>query len=473
MAVGMLGVLTVTGTTLIYYSSTNARSAEYSNDNSNAYSLAEAGLNEMMAVLAKPDNNALDPALLPATSSTYDAGTVTWSGTLDQAAAMWSLTSTGRIKNPTGAAGDVTRTLRASVPVVPTNTQPANNQSWNYIMSTGTGDPDGCDMEIGSTVEVRTNLYVFGNLCLQNQAKVLKAVTNPVKLVVNGSLDQATQHNTVGTSAEPIAEAHIAGNCAWFNQAWHFPCSNADKVYATILDSTAGTLVAPSVDFDRWWRNASPGPFIPCATGGPLTFDTNNETTTGPDRSVLGTYNLTPSASYSCTTLGGELTWDAVGKVLTVRGTVFFDGHVRVEPQTPGTVIQYRGQATIYAYGSVAIKNAKLCASVSGSDCAFSTWNPNVDLLAFVSNGDGGQSDVSTGDSITVKGSHFQGSLYATRKINIDTFSKVDGPLIGSEVILGQSVSTDDFPDIETVPVGMPGAPTVYAQPGAPQLYSG
>jgi len=45
MAVGILGVLTVSGTTLIYYSSTNARSVSYSTGNANAYDLAEAGIN--------------------------------------------------------------------------------------------------------------------------------------------------------------------------------------------------------------------------------------------------------------------------------------------------------------------------------------------------------------------------------------------------------------------------------------------
>jgi hypothetical protein len=64
MAVGILGVLTLTGGTLVYYSSTNLRSAEFSTGNASAYDLAEAGINEMMAVLSKPQNNALNKYLL-------------------------------------------------------------------------------------------------------------------------------------------------------------------------------------------------------------------------------------------------------------------------------------------------------------------------------------------------------------------------------------------------------------------------
>jgi hypothetical protein len=88
MSVGILGMLTLTGTTLIYYSSTTKRSAAYSNRNSNAYVLAEAGINEMMAVLSRPENNALNKYLLGVqpngtvvkTTSAYDGGTVTWWG---------------------------------------------------------------------------------------------------------------------------------------------------------------------------------------------------------------------------------------------------------------------------------------------------------------------------------------------------------------------------------------------------------
>src|SRR5438034_11099955 len=64
MAVGILGVLTISGATLIYYCSTNARSVSYSAANGSAYDLAESGIDEMMAVLSKPDNNALHKYLL-------------------------------------------------------------------------------------------------------------------------------------------------------------------------------------------------------------------------------------------------------------------------------------------------------------------------------------------------------------------------------------------------------------------------
>jgi hypothetical protein len=493
MAVGILGVLSFTGTTLIYYSTANARSAEFSNDSTSAYDLAEAGINEMMAVLSRPENNALNKFLLGyqadgsvvKTVHEYDAGTVEWSGILDELQATWSLTSVGKIKNPSGQITDVRRTLTAKVPVTATVTQPLNNPSWNYIMSTQvTGG--ACDMTIANSVEVRTNLYVFGNLCLQQQGKVLRGETQPTSLVVKGKVTQYTQQNTIGVSGGPVSEVHIGAGCTWFSNAFHNPCqpgagaSGYDEVFATTFSSNPATLIAPVADWDAWYLNASPGPYYPCTitnTGIPPTFDNDQGPLYSPDvskrnNSVTTLFNLTGSSSYSCKTATGELTWNASTKVLTVSGTIFIDGDLQAR-HSAQTVVQYNGQGSIYISGSLLIKNTKLCAGVSGQNCDFNAWNPNTEMLTLVTNDDNRQGEVATGIGTKMINSQLQGALYATQKIELDTSSKVDGPMVGTEIILGQSVSTNDFQTITTVPVGMPGEPTVYAQPNPPQLYSG
>src|SRR5919106_2621120 len=218
MAMGILGMLTMTGTALIYYSNTNARSAAYSNSNSSAYDLAEAGINEMMAVLSRPENNALNKYLLGEqsngsithTTHTYDAGTVEWWGTLTQAvngSSTWSLNAIGRVKNPTGStASQVSRTLTAKVPVIPTYTQPLYNPSWNFIYSRGTGQT--CDMTIQQSVVVASPLYVAGNLCLQNQAMIAAG-----PLIVHGGLTMSQTGNRAGTSATPLNQLAVKNGC--------------------------------------------------------------------------------------------------------------------------------------------------------------------------------------------------------------------------------------------------------------------
>jgi hypothetical protein len=213
----------------------------------------------------------------------------------------------------------------------------------------------------------------------------------------------------------------------------------------------------------------------------PPTFDNIVAPTTALDSVKLtyrndsaGTFNLTPSNSYSCQTAGGELSWNATTKALTVRGTIFIDGSVYVNN---GVLNTYSGQATLYVSGSVLMKNSTLCAQLNAAKTACDTvsWNPNAQLLCIVSNGNGSlaqDAQVSPGDSVQLTSAYFQGAVFATNDVDIQTTSGIDGPIVGSSVKLGQSVTTS-FPTITTVPAGMPSNPTVYAQPLAPTNYSG
>ena len=486
MAIGILGVLTISGTTLVYYSTSNARTAEFSQDNSSAYDLAEAGINEMAGILHNRENNALNEYLLPSTTHTYDGGTVQWSGTLAKSvtgASTWSLTSVGRVKNPTGAlANQVTRTLTAKVPVVPTYTQPLNNPAWNFIYSRATGGV--CDMTVGNTVAVQSPLYVAGNLCLINSAQVTAG-----PLVVQGSLTMEVG-NSAGSASLPLNQLRVKNGCKWKNNAPHNPCqqgagtSGFDNVWATLIDNAPPTTPAPTVDWDAWYLNANPGPYYGClqSSGTPPSFDNDQGPATAPNpakrnNSLTTVQDLTPASSYTCKGSAGELSWDAATKVLTVNGTIFIDGSVKIEN---GSVNTYTGSSTIYVSGTLLVKNSELCQATTGSGaskhCTTLGWDPALRMLCFVVNGNGSggspQSQVTSGDSVQLSSASAQGAIYATNGINIITSSNFDGPLDGSTIKLGQSTSSS-FPGLSFVPAGMPGNPDVYAEPQPPQLYSG
>jgi len=491
MAIGVLGVLTMTGTSLIYYSSTNARTAAYSDNKSAAYDLAEAGVNEMMAVLSRPENNALNKYTLGEqangtvthTTHAYDGGTVEWWGTLSQSvsgASTWTLTSVGRVKNPTGAsASQATRTLTAKVPVIPTYTQPLNNPSWNFIYSRGTGAT--CDMTIQNSVLVRSPLYVAGNLCLNNTAAITAG-----PLIVQGSFTMSQSANYAGTSTAPLNQLHVRNGCKWKNNSLHNPCqqgagsSGFDNVWASSISNNPSTSAAPTADWDAWYLNANPGPYYGCLTtsGTPPTFDNDQGSATTPsathrNNSVSTVQDLTPSSSYTCKGSGGELSWNATTHVLTANGTIFIDGSAQIQN---GAVNTYTGSATIYVSGTLLIKNSSMCQATSGGTCTATGWDPAQRMLVFVVNGNGSggapQSQVTSGDSVQLVSAYAQGALYGTNAIELGTTSQFDGPLDGSTVSLGQSTSSS-FPGLSFVPAGMPGNPEVYAQPQPPQLYAG
>ena len=480
MALGILLVLGIAGTSVYVYSTQNATSSRHDMETTAAGAAAEAGLRAAFATLNYPSNNALKASLLPACTGTTDCnrlnlptGYALWGGTLSNS--TWTIVSTGYVRNSdtaalAGSTGLTRHRMRASVDVKPTTTQPLNNPAWNYIYATHPATPGVCDEIVQQSVQIASPFFVNGNLCLQNTATIVSGPLN-----VKGSLTLQQKQNAVGTSSAPLTDAHIAGGCQWQNNAFHSPCQGAvDNVYAKVLDTTPASVTPPVVYWDSWYLNASPGPYFPCSnpTGSVPTFDNDQGSTpdtTKRNNSVTTAFNLTPSTSYSCKTAGGELSWNASTKVLTVSGTIFIDGSAYIQN---GAVNTYNGQAVLYLSGTFLLKNSKLCAGLNsaGTDCDTKTWNPNTELFAIVANGSGGQ--VNSWDSEQLVSSTFQGALFATKSIDTDTTSSVDGPLCGDAVNLGQSATTS-FPTITIVPAGMPSNPTVYAQPQMPVYLDG
>jgi hypothetical protein len=201
-------------------------------------------------------------------------------------------------------------------------------------------------------------------------------------------------------------------------------------------------------------------------TGG---FGTTTWTVTrGVGGSTATTHAIGQTVTWSSGQTDGELSWNATTKTLTVTGTIYIDGSAKV---SNGALNVYNGQATLYLSGTF-WQNGSLCGAISGTACNFSGWNPNSEMLTIVANGSGGQ--VNPGDSIQVANNFsFQGGLFGTNNVELGNNVNVDGPIVGSQIILSNNLSTNAFPTITTVPVGMPSNPAVYAQPNPPQSFSG
>src|SRR3954469_17292702 len=499
LAILVMLVLTASVTTALYVTGSSQRSSHLSKGRVVASSLAESGINNAMAVLRLPANNALSATVFcPGTSqvtingqtvckttNTYPGGTVTWWGTLDTFG-KWTLTSVGTVKTPTGSRGaDIVRTMAATAQVHPTLTQPLNTPIWDYIYATHAASPlPTCDMTVTSSVVIASPLYVEGNLCLNQQSAIAKG-----PLIIKGRLYQANKKtsgnpgNYVGQQAAPVSDVHIINGCNYNGTLYSSPCprDGTANIWANVSDATVPATLSPPVpNYNQWYLNASPGPYSPCQTingnapiAGYPTFD--NPVSAAFDSTTrltfrnnnLAVQDLTPGSSYRCQTAAGELTWDAALKKLTVKGTMYIDGSVYVQN---GSVNQYSGQGVIYISGTFLLKNASLCAKVFNGVCDTRTpaqggWDPNLNLICIVAEGTGGQD--SAGDSIQLVSAQMQGAAYANGNVDIGTTSNFAGPLVGSTVILGQSVTTSS-PSISIVPDGMPSNPTAYAQADPP-----
>jgi hypothetical protein len=197
-------------------------------------------------------------------------------------------------------------------------------------------------------------------------------------------------------------------------------------------------------------------------------FGTTTWTVTrGANGSTAASHVNAQSVDWS-TSASGVISWNATTKTLTASGTFYIDGSAKI---SNGALNSYDGQATIYLTGTFRI-DGSMCASISGSDCDFSTWNPNFDMLMVVANGSGGQ--INTGDSIFQDNNFsYQGGLYGTNAVEFGNNCKVDGPIVGSQILLSNNLTTNSFPTISVVPVGMPSNNAVYAQPNPPQGFTG
>jgi Tfp pilus assembly protein PilX len=478
MALGILTVFGISVVTLIDYTTSNTQASANNGARQTAYSLAEAGINDMYGILSKQANNAFSSTLLPSCSTpttiAYGKGWTTFCGSLPAGSDTWNVQATGKIRN--GGVNGTTytyRTIKATIQIKGVVIETLANQVWNYMFATNTNGTGACDESLASGSNVSSNIYVYGNLCLNNNATITGANT---KVVVKGYEKMANSTNYIGTSTTKVAEAHIVGSCT-VGSTTHNPCRQGattagDQIWANTLDTTPPSISAPTVDWAGYYLNANPGPKYSCysSSGTVPTFD--NDTTR--NSSVSTSFDLTPSSSdYDCWTPAGEIGWNHTTKVLTLNGTVFIDGPAKASC----TLCSYSGRGALYLSGSFLVQN-KFCALINAgnTDCNFgSAWDPNAGpFLTVVANGNtADQSGVSAGQSVVlVSGAHYQGGLYGSNQVDFAGTASDQGPVVGTSIAINGSVTTYPF-NLTQAPSGVPDQPVNYGQPQPPQYSSG
>jgi len=504
LALLVLTFLAVSLGTVMFFTAGNQRNSNYQKTAQLATSLAEAGVNNAVSVLANPSNACcleIDPTVDPAhavlpvaatpRSGTYSGNTVTWWGSIatqSDGSKMWTVYGKASVQNPTGpSAQPVVKQVSAQVLVHAPNPSNFNVNVWNAIYSPF-GPSAGCDTSIGQGINISVPVYVGGNLCMGQNA----VITKPV--YVGGYLFFNNKQGSIGSNGATINSAHVGGYCqvqvggTQVNpcKSEPQPANKATNIWVTgapanlsgaASDFTGvNAITPPQICWDGnqgaaacstntpaggWYTFAAPGPKNPCpagSTGAYPSFDTNDGIM---NRSLPTTFNLTPVASYTCKIPGqGELSWDSVNRVLTVSGTVYFDGSITMT--TSGNQpITYTGwgsngacsqvadcQSVIYATGDISINSEKLCAVLNnaGNDCNWNTWDPNKKMLIFASNG-------TTGVTVGPSQTSFQGGLYATNTVSTGQSAVTEGPLVSGTktVVLGQQFG-GTFPPVTIAP---------------------
>lgn len=516
MALGIMLVLTIVLTTVITFTAAGARDSSRVNAGQKASALAEAGLNNALAVLNQNYPSVViypgDPNLLPARTTSYSSGSVTWSGTLQLAPATaswedeWRLTAVGSVPNPTGpGAAPVTRRLTALVPIVIPESVSADTGSsslnWVYAFN---------DVTFSQSVKVKSPVYSGRDLRLQQTAQISEVIpasaTDPARLnrvaVGRNFITESPQNQTGHVLTPPdalgrdLAAVYVQGQCSSQNfTALHSPCrwGAGDKIWTLVngttippglitipkltccLPSTGSALVlattrpepvtvpaTPSV-LGFWYRNAFIGPNSLCqtSTGTPPRFDKATGAD-GPDGTIdqsatasRPAFDLT-GASYSCKTGQGELRYEAGPKTLTVDGSVFIDGSAT----STARGVKYLGKGAIILSGTFQmLNNTSLCVNLTGNDCNLTApWDPETAGLFIFAAGDlatelSAQRSTVANDAdvgIAIKAGQFQGGLFAARNVAASVSGTVvQGPMISAYANVSAGQSGDlSFPAI-------------------------
>jgi Tfp pilus assembly protein PilX len=512
----VLFVLAIVLSTVIVFTSSNQRNSSYQKAAQTANSLAEAGLNNAISVLANPNNSPYletaatstqqavlpDNNYYPPTSKTYSGGTVQWWGTLNTSIEAWTVYGRATVQNPTGPnAAPIVKTVHATIQVNQPPSEAYQVGVWNTVYSpagpTPLSPPAGCDTSIGQGITISVPVYVGGNLCMGQNA----VITKPV--YVGGYLYFYNKQGSIGTNTTPVNSAHVGGYCQVSSLGVVNPCKsepvsgpNKTNIWVsgapTNLTGVASDFVgitAPKICWSGaasevasgactntppggWYTFASPGPNHPCntqtgsipvSTGAYPAFDTGDGIM---NQSLPTVFNLTPAASYSCYTSQGQLSWNATTRTLTVVGTVFFDGSITMttsgnQPMTY-TGIANGGacttigscQSVIYASGDISIDSEKLCAKLNsqGNDC---DWSTPPDQGGWDPNKKIliFASNGPTGITVGPSQTSFQGGLYATNTVATGQSAVTEGPLVsGTKTVVLGQQFGGTFPPITIAP---------------------
>jgi hypothetical protein len=513
LALAMMIVFGTATISVIAYTMSNATAASSSSATQVAYNLADAGLIKALAIVKDPANksNLTNPALLPTTPTTgipstwpdptataltpatvwsFSEGTARAWGTLTTdtfngltMGGTWRVTATGTVSYAAGGRTQtVTRKVSADVPITPATDQPLLTDAWHYVFSWNTGS--ACDETVYNNTTVRTSMYVMGNLCLQTPSSIEgpSPGSPAVNLIVRGYVNFVS-NTDVGTSTQLSSAPVIGGGCYNSFAGWKSICSvpNGFPVKPASTNVLPPVISPPTANFKAWYHYAKPGPNYPCdpaQSSAPSTwpaFDNNaGPTVLYPDNSLPTVVDITPATGYVCKIDDADMiSWNPGTKKLVLNGTVYIDGSVT----SSATKVDFDGNGALYMSGTFLLKNSTLCVILQGNNCDGATWGAqsSPDLLVLVADGagtggSGPMDQVAAGDGIEMKSSNFQGALYGTHTIEIDTTSNVQAPMVSGTEIISQHGGSP-FPQLVNVPFGIPGNLNTVFSAGAEALY--
>jgi Tfp pilus assembly protein PilX len=478
LALIVMSALTISIGALISFTTGNEAQFSRDRESARAFHVAEAGVNNAIAVLANADDNdvqAVGAVMGPYTLS-LDGATGTYSMT-KYAKTDTECTHDGNPSNCwviTGSAtspnGRITRTIQETAYWKSASTPLDTVFNYGLVVD---NQGAACVDTHGTAPMTIKDVWISGDFCPAGNVGLQPPAAHTGSVYIGG-VYQGRNNTNVGTSATPYSTADIVGGCVKQNSPEICSDSANSNVYADATPTVdPSSLTLPDINATQTYQSGN-WSTPTCTGGGSFTFDSD-----GVQNGQNSTTSLMPSgSSFDCTVYNdngdavGHLAWNSSTKQLSISGTIWIDGNVDLSNSgtyVKDNVVSGANGGTIFVNGTVSgSSNITVCgpaasAVASGYGCP-TTWDPNQGMLGIVV--------VNPSDAATAFNRTGNGELDLTLLVNqgyADTGgTTVMGPVMADTATIGGNGGSI----VPTAPpTGFPSATTTQAtwvvQPGS------
>jgi len=393
LAMVIMSALTISIGAVISFTTSNETQFGRDRQAARAFHVAEAGVNDGIAVIAKNDssNSLATSSRLPASGTypiTLDGASGTYymqkyaagssqctSVSLSSSTPCWIVYGTATSPN-----GKVVRAIQETIKWKTQTEDESSLYDYGLVVFNQGGS---CVNTFGTVNLTIQKVWIGGDFCPKGNVSLMPPADNTGLVYIGGQF-QGTNNTSIGSSSLRYASADIVGGCSVQGKTQICSDSANSNVWAVSTPSVdPSTLQKPDINASSVYAEGNWS--SPTCSTGSFTFDSDS-TMNG----TTPTTTLMPStASFNCTVkdssgnVVGQLTWDNSTKAMTISGTIWIDGNVNFS--NSGT---YTGNGTIYVNGVVGgASNITVCGPAnttpSGYGCP-GTWQPTSGELGIV-----------------------------------------------------------------------------------------
>ncbi|MGZ4339295.1 MAG: hypothetical protein ACXVQ3_04495 [Gaiellaceae bacterium] len=401
LAMVVMSALTISIGALISFTTGNENQFGRDREAVRAFHVAEAGVNNGLAVIVNVDDNsvkatgttlgpyalALDGAAGSYTMTKYAPTDPECQQTQVTPSPCWVITGTAASPN-----GKLNKTIQETA--YWKEKDGGNPEIFQYgLVIDNQGGP--CVDAHGTTALTIKDIWISGDFCPSGTIDVLPPLAHTGSVYIGG-VYLGKNNTNIGSTSVPFLQADIVGGCT--KQGSPEICSDSanSHVWSDGPPSVdPSTLSLPDLNakatYDKadWYTSGQN-----CASGS-FTFDSDST-----ENGTTPTTTLMPSgASFDCTVLDstsglplGHLAWNDTTKQLSISGTIWIDGNVDLSNSgtyVKDNVVADTNGGTIFVNGTIGgASNITVCgpagsAVATGYGCP-TTWDPSLGELGLV-----------------------------------------------------------------------------------------